>query len=90
MIANGSFSLCEYAQVEGDVVVMYLDDHLEAITWFWIIVAAGGVPCILPSLPKDNEQRNKKLEGELLSRRNLTNQSRHLSSRCLLANLSFL
>lgn len=52
---------CE--EVDGKIVLMYISDQLEAITWFWIITAAGGVPCILPELPRDEAQRKKRIEG---------------------------
>jgi len=53
-----------FLNVDGRVVVLYLDDHLEGITWFWILVTAGAIPCILPSLPKGVEQRTKKIQGK--------------------------
>lgn len=45
------------ADVENKVVLMYFADHLESITWFWAITAAGGVPCVCPPLAKEFETR---------------------------------
>ncbi|TGO15879.1 hypothetical protein BPAE_0534g00030 [Botrytis paeoniae] len=56
------------ADVENKVVLMYFADHLESITWFWAITAAGGVPCVCPPLAKDFETRRgvvKHLKGLL-------------------------
>lgn len=43
------------------IVLIYLPSHLSNILEFWSIVAAGGIPCICPPLPKDPIQRRKML-----------------------------
>lgn len=52
-----SMNLRQLADVEGKVVLMYFSDHLDNITWFWAIVAAGAVPCICPPLSNDSAIR---------------------------------
>ena len=46
---------------ENRVVVLYLDEYQHSIPWFWAIVAAGGIPCLLPPLTEDEKQRNVQL-----------------------------
>jgi len=41
----------------GSTVVLYFDNHYESILWFWATVLSGGIPCLCPSLSKNNEQR---------------------------------
>lgn len=60
-LTHAWFRLDEHVIVDGKVVVIYLDTHVDSISWFWRIVAAGAIPCILSTLPKDNEQKKKKL-----------------------------
>lgn len=35
--------------LNGKIVLMYFQDHLNSLIWFWAIVLAGGVPCICPA-----------------------------------------
>lgn len=42
------------------VVVLYLEDHQHMISWFWAVIALGGIPCLLPPLT-GNEKRNVQL-----------------------------
>lgn len=46
-----------FGSINDKVVLMYFDNHLDGIVWFWAIVLAGGRPCICPPLIKDQEQR---------------------------------
>lgn len=46
---------------QNPVVILSLENHHDTIPWFWAIVASGGIPCLLPALPEDLEQRNVQL-----------------------------
>ncbi|KAF8601621.1 acetyl-CoA synthetase-like protein [Ceratobasidium sp. AG-I] len=43
--------------VSRRVVMCHADSHQEQITLFWACVFVGTIPCILPKLAYDNEQR---------------------------------
>jgi hypothetical protein len=58
-INQTSMRLQGLKSIDTKVVLMYFTDHLDSITWFWTIVAAGGIPCICPPLSKDLGQRQK-------------------------------
>lgn len=47
--------------LDNVVVLIYFPHHLSNILEFWSIIAAGGIPCICPPLPKDPHQRRKML-----------------------------
>lgn len=38
-------------------VVIYLDNHVDTLTWFWTVLYAGAIPVILPVLSNVPEQR---------------------------------
>jgi acyl-CoA synthetase (AMP-forming)/AMP-acid ligase II len=42
---------------KNPIVLLYVNNHLDSIKWFWAIVAAGAVPCPLPAFSKDPEKR---------------------------------
>ncbi|RAL10944.1 non-ribosomal peptide synthetase [Aspergillus homomorphus CBS 101889] len=46
---------------QGQVLLLYLEDHLETIIWFWSIVYAGNIPAMSTSLPRTEAQSVKHL-----------------------------
>ncbi|KAI2602758.1 hypothetical protein GGR54DRAFT_633796 [Hypoxylon sp. NC1633] len=44
---------------EGQPVLLLLDDHLEAITWFWSVLLANGVPVLSPPFHSIEDHRHK-------------------------------
>jgi hypothetical protein len=56
-VEQRSMQLQELENIDTKVVLMYFTNHLDSITWFWTVVAAGGTPCICPPLDKDLDQR---------------------------------
>lgn len=47
----------------GKPVLLHLDDHWDAIVWFWAVVLARGVPVMSPPLSNVKESRMKHLQG---------------------------
>ncbi|KAI2464674.1 acetyl-CoA synthetase-like protein [Annulohypoxylon bovei var. microspora] len=47
----------------GRPVLLHLDDHWDAIVWFWAVVLAHGVPVMSPPLSNIEENRKKHLQG---------------------------
>ncbi|KAI1370092.1 hypothetical protein F4677DRAFT_439359 [Hypoxylon crocopeplum] len=44
---------------EGQPVLLLLDDPLEAITWFWSVLLANGVPVVSPPFHNIEDHRHK-------------------------------
>ncbi|KAI1339297.1 acetyl-CoA synthetase-like protein [Xylariaceae sp. FL0016] len=42
-------------------IIIYLDNHLEAITWFWAVVLADALPVPAPPFPNGVEDRRRYL-----------------------------
>ncbi|GAB1314335.1 hypothetical protein MFIFM68171_04545 [Madurella fahalii] len=47
----------------GRPVLLHLDDHWDAILWFWTVLFAHGVPVMSSPLSNVEEHRNKHLQG---------------------------
>ena len=41
--------------------MIYFDEHMDNIVWFWSIAAAGGVPAILPSFATNLKVRKSQI-----------------------------
>ncbi|KAI1377950.1 acetyl-CoA synthetase-like protein [Hypoxylon crocopeplum] len=48
---------------QGRPVLLHLDDHWDAIVWFWGVVLAQGVPVMSSPLSSVEENRKKHLQG---------------------------
>lgn len=48
---------------DNPVILLHVNNHYDAILWFWTIVSAGGVPCMSTPLPNDVEQRKMHLKS---------------------------
>lgn len=52
-------------QIEGrspqSKILLYFDQHLDCLEWFWAVIVAGYVPMISPPLLNDHVQREKHL-----------------------------
>ncbi|KAI1097620.1 acyl-protein synthetase [Jackrogersella minutella] len=48
--------------VRGKPVLLHLDDHWDAIVWFWAVVLAYGIPVMSPPLSNNEENRKKHLQ----------------------------
>ncbi|KAI8961257.1 acetyl-CoA synthetase-like protein [Daldinia sp. FL1419] len=48
---------------EENPVLLYLDDHWDAILWFWSVLLANGIPVLLPRLSDVETYRERHLEG---------------------------
>ncbi|CAG8980852.1 hypothetical protein HYALB_00011045 [Hymenoscyphus albidus] len=46
------------ALTRNSIVLLHTSDHEESISWFWAIVAAGGVPCILTQVLNLDERKS--------------------------------
>ncbi|KAF4630313.1 hypothetical protein G7Y89_g7822 [Cudoniella acicularis] len=55
--------LCGEDLSVNPVVLLHVDNHLNAIIWFWAIVASGAIPCMSTQFSKDVEQRNHHIRG---------------------------
>ena len=47
--------------VEGSIVLLHFDNHIDAIEWLWAAILAGHLPVISTPLPNDPSQRTKLL-----------------------------
>jgi acyl-CoA synthetase (AMP-forming)/AMP-acid ligase II len=61
------------------IVLLYFDDYLDGLTWFWSVVAAGAVPCILGPLSGNTEHQRSFLR----SIRNLLNDPLVITTNAL-------
>ncbi|KAL2795455.1 putative polyketide synthase PksJ [Aspergillus keveii] len=39
----------------GEILLLYFDSQLDRIIWFWTVVLAGCVPCVLPALANSRD-----------------------------------
>ncbi len=49
------------AMHKTEIVLIYTDNDLDGIHWFWTVVCAGGIPCICPKLQENLLQRTKQI-----------------------------
>lgn len=56
--------LCRHSPqlAKGKVVLIYLDQHVDSIPWFWATVYAGLLPALLGPLPSNPHQRKQNLQ----------------------------
>ncbi|GAB1317859.1 Thioesterase domain [Madurella fahalii] len=54
-------SLASFA--EGRPVILHLDDHWDAVLWFWAVLLANGIPVLSSPLSNVGEHREKHLQG---------------------------
>lgn len=47
----------------GAPVVIYLNDHLDTLFWFWATIYADGIPTILPPFSNIAVQKDSQIEG---------------------------
>lgn len=52
-----------FATNNSPIILLHVSDHYDAILWFWIVVAAGGIPCMSTPLPNDMGQRKIHLKS---------------------------
>lgn len=45
------------------IILIYTDNDLDAIHWFWTVVCAGGIPCLCTKLPEDPNQRSAQIDN---------------------------
>lgn len=45
------------------VILIYTNNDLDRIHWFWAVICAGGVPCLCTKLPEDPKQRATQIDN---------------------------
>nr|POF26124.1 nonribosomal peptide synthetase pnga [Quercus suber] len=63
----------------GSITIIYFDNHRDNVTWFWSIIAAGGVCAILNPVSNDP----KTVSGQLENLKSLFGSTRVLTSHKL-------
>ncbi|KAG4428251.1 hypothetical protein IFR05_016265 [Cadophora sp. M221] len=48
---------------KNPVILLHVEDRLDGISWFWAIVAAGGVPCMSTQFSKDVDHRERHIRS---------------------------
>ncbi|KAF2215891.1 hypothetical protein CERZMDRAFT_35326 [Cercospora zeae-maydis SCOH1-5] len=48
--------------MEGGIVLLHFNDHLDNIVWFWTVLLAGCIPALSSPLPNDRDQRRQHLD----------------------------
>lgn len=60
--ANAQILLSRGVVTPGTPVVLFFERYWHCVEWYWSVVAAGGVPTILPPLKGGESARGKELD----------------------------
>ena len=60
--ANACLLLDTHIVSKGKLVLVHLSTHAEYVTWFWSIIAAGGIPVISTPLAADPTAKARHLD----------------------------
>ncbi|KAF2728964.1 putative non-ribosomal peptide synthase-like protein [Polyplosphaeria fusca] len=83
-LARASFLFDKTDFATDSVVVLYLDQHIDNIIWFWATILAGATPCPCPTLSRNEGQRAK----QILHLRHLLKEPIFLTSQKLRAHFN--
>ena len=67
---------------KNPIILLHVEDHFDAIPWFWAIIAAGAVPCMSTQFSRDPEQRQRHIR----SLQKLLHRPLIVTTEALLAN----
>ncbi|CAG8144482.1 unnamed protein product [Penicillium nalgiovense] len=60
--ANAHTLLHRGVVTPGKPVVLFFEGYWQSVEWYWSVVAAGGIPTVLPPLKGGEKSRNKELD----------------------------